>query len=126
MGLRYTIQYKKGITNTVADALSRRPPPVDFMAISSVVPSWLDKLVAGYSDNAATKKLWAELSVTGSIQRDLPWNKASFVSMVRSGMGATLSHASSVGGHSRNLATYQRIKKLFSWPNLKQSVAEFI
>jgi hypothetical protein len=87
IGLRYTIQYKKGITNAAANALSRRPPPVDFMAISSVVPSWLDKLVAGYSDNASTKKLWAELSVIGSIQRDLPWNKASFVSMVRSGTG---------------------------------------
>jgi hypothetical protein len=55
MGLRYTIEYKKGITNAAADALSRRPPATELMAISIVVPSWLDNLVAGYSDDAATK-----------------------------------------------------------------------
>jgi hypothetical protein len=42
MGLRYTIQYKKGITNAAADALSRRTPMPGIMAISSAVPSWID------------------------------------------------------------------------------------
>jgi hypothetical protein len=35
-------------------------------------------------------------------------------------------HSSGIGGHSGTLATYQRIHKLFAWPNLKQSVTEFI
>jgi hypothetical protein len=66
MGLRYTIQYKKGITNAAADALSRCPHSADLLAISSVVPSWLDKLVMGYSDDSETKKLWTELSITSA------------------------------------------------------------
>ena len=66
MGLRYTIQYKRGITNAAADALSRRTPDPDLMAISSAVPSWLDKLVSGYMDDPETKQLWTELSVSGT------------------------------------------------------------
>lgn len=31
-----------------------------------------------------------------------------------------------LGGHSGILATYQRIRKLFYWPGLKQGVEDFI
>jgi hypothetical protein len=35
-------------------------------------------------------------------------------------------HDSGVGGHSGTLATFQHVKKLFSWPNLKQAVHAFV
>lgn len=35
-------------------------------------------------------------------------------------------HASGIGGHSGIHATYHRIKNLFAWPQLKQTVAEFV
>ena len=57
---------KRGISNAAADALSRRTPDPDLMAISSAVPSWLDKLVCGYMDDPETKQLWTELSVSGT------------------------------------------------------------
>lgn len=35
-------------------------------------------------------------------------------------------HASPVGGHSGVEATYHRIKKLFAWPHLKQTIPQFV
>lgn len=35
-------------------------------------------------------------------------------------------HASAVGGHSRLEVTYHRVKHLFAWPKLKQSVKTFV
>lgn len=35
-------------------------------------------------------------------------------------------HNSGIGGHSGIQATYQRIKQLFAWPKLKQSVQKFV
>lgn len=35
-------------------------------------------------------------------------------------------HNSSVGGHSGILGTYQRMKKLFYWPGMKQMVVEVV
>lgn len=35
-------------------------------------------------------------------------------------------HSSSVGGHSCITATYQRVKRLFYWPNLKEEVYQFV
>lgn len=35
-------------------------------------------------------------------------------------------HDSGIGGHSRVAATYSRIKALFAWPQLKQSVHSFV
>lgn len=31
-----------------------------------------------------------------------------------------------MGGHSGNLATYHRVKQLFAWPGLRQSVHNFV
>jgi hypothetical protein len=41
MGLNYRIQYKKGVTNTTADAFSRRVHHDTLLAISSAEPTWL-------------------------------------------------------------------------------------
>ena len=35
-------------------------------------------------------------------------------------------HAGAVGGHSRVQATYERIKALFAWPKLKQTITQFV
>lgn len=47
MGLQYMIQYKKGIENNTADALSRRPhTTVELQVISSAQLAWLLNIVA--------------------------------------------------------------------------------
>lgn len=35
-------------------------------------------------------------------------------------------HASLMGGHSGSQATYQRVKKVFTWKGLKQDIEEFV
>jgi hypothetical protein len=35
-------------------------------------------------------------------------------------------HSTALGGHSGIQATYQRVKKLFTWPGLKAPVESFI
>lgn len=35
-------------------------------------------------------------------------------------------HSSGLGGHSGVTATYQKVKSLFAWPNMKQDVKDYI
>ena len=35
-------------------------------------------------------------------------------------------HASGIGGHSGIQATYHRVKSLFAWPKLKETVTQFV
>lgn len=69
MDLQYKIQYKKGTTNTAADALSRVLGNNELLAISMVTPSWLDKLQLGYEDNEEAKQLLTELSLSSPNDR---------------------------------------------------------
>ena len=72
MDLHFRIQYKKGSTNTVADALSRCQfdASEQIMSISTCTPSWLDKLQEGYLDDPEAQKLLAELSVDSHSKSD--------------------------------------------------------
>ena len=56
------IQYKKGITNAAADALSRCASN-EVLAVSECVPSWLQKLTESYSEYPEDKELLKELAV---------------------------------------------------------------
>jgi hypothetical protein len=63
MDLAYQIQYKKGITNATADALSRCVSQEEVVALSKCIPSWVQKLRDGYADHAEDKQLLTELAV---------------------------------------------------------------
>lgn len=65
MDLDYKIQYKKGITNAAADALSRCTRDEEVAAISECVSSWIQKLKEGYEEYPEDKQLLTELSITG-------------------------------------------------------------
>lgn len=52
MGLQFRIQYKKGSTNNDVDALSHKFIDCADVSASTAQPSWLDRLQAGYSDDA--------------------------------------------------------------------------
>lgn len=57
MDLKYTIQYKKGITNAAADALSRVSLEESVLVISVSTPAWLDRLQQGYLEDEEAKAL---------------------------------------------------------------------
>ena len=58
MGLDYEIVYKKGVENSAADALSRRPPNHQLFSVSKMQPVWLTEVIDSYSaDKTATELL---------------------------------------------------------------------
>jgi hypothetical protein len=48
LGLRYKLIYKKGVENSVANALSRCPSSDQLLAVTKVVPQWLHDITASY------------------------------------------------------------------------------
>lgn len=48
LGLDYTIQYRRGKENLVADALSRKEDKGIYQAISAVTPEWVKEVVRSY------------------------------------------------------------------------------
>jgi hypothetical protein len=135
MGLRYTIQYKKGSTNLAADALSRQLDGESLSAISSATPAWLDNLQNGYQDDPHCQQLLAELSINSSNDKGFSLSNGilRYKGRIWVGNNPTAQshilqalHSSGVGGHSGQLATYKRVKQLFAWPNLKKNVTLFV
>lgn len=53
LSLQYNISYKKGLENTVVDALScmKQGTKEDMLVISSVTPRWLEIVVEGYQND---------------------------------------------------------------------------
>jgi hypothetical protein len=131
MDLQYSIQYKKGTTNTADDALSRCDHTEDLIAISECIPSWVQKLQEGYEDDHQAKQLLVQLAVASDSHPDFKLQNGilRYKGRVWVGHNATAQnhilialHDSGLGGHSGISATYSRVKQLFAWPGLKQSV----
>lgn len=130
----FTIQYKKGAENRVADALSRLLPKC--MAISAPVPTWTEELVESYLADPASKILQEKLllhkdhtlddyTITSGIIRFKGKLFVGKVPELRHKLLTAL-HSSPVGGHSGVRATYHRVKGIFYWPGLKADVESFI
>jgi hypothetical protein len=123
-GLQYKVVYKPGSSNQAADALLRHPAALaQLQAISSMTPTWLTEVVAGYTDDPIASKLLQQLSVSPDAQspyslfggliryKGCIWlgsNKAMQLKVM------SALHNSALGGHSGFLVTHSRIKKLFA------------
>ncbi|WVZ94694.1 LOW QUALITY PROTEIN: hypothetical protein U9M48_040559 [Paspalum notatum var. saurae] len=124
MGLQYKVIYKKGSDNRVADALSRR---------STSTPCWLEVIIKGYQNDPRAQL--TELSLTGSNDRGYSLTDGILKYKGRIWLGNNIEahkaimlamHSSGLGGHSGITATYQKIKPLFVWPNMKQDIQNYV
>ena len=135
LGLQYKILYRKGNENGVADALSRRQHPEQLLSVSSIKHQWLEQVVAGYQTDPRAMELLQRLVV----QQDSTGPFSLLAGVIRHKGRVWLGtnkevqqlvlqafHAEPVGGHSGAPATYQRIKCIFFWPQLKKDVWQFV
>ncbi|XP_039778261.1 uncharacterized protein LOC120645545 [Panicum virgatum] len=135
MDLQYKIVYKKGTSNAATDALSRVPVPNSILAISYCTPAWQENLMQGYMDCEQDQKLLTELAVTSPNSRGFSLSDGIIRFKGREWIGSnTLAqqhviqalHSSGIGGHSDFHVTYHRIKALFAWPKMKDTVKTYI
>jgi hypothetical protein len=130
---KYTIEYKKGVENIVADALSQQEPAVS--AISCVTPSWITDVENSYSQDTTYKSIIEQILINSQMlpHYSIHAGVLRYKGRICVGDNADLKkniltslHSSAIGGHSGIRATYQRVKKIFHWPHLKKSVESFV
>jgi len=132
LGLQYKISYKKGSTNSAADALSRGPHHVnaELSAFTMAQPVWLQDLQASYQNNEEAQHLLTSLLLKPNQdkfslhQGIIKYNGRIWLAHVASLQQQVMEalHAGPIGGHSGFLVTYTRIKKLFYWPHMKNQI----
>lgn len=122
IGLDYTIEYKKGTSNRVADALSRRGKGeggVLNSMISELKPEWLEDVKRSYEDDNNISKMLKESEKDGDVWQELGgviYKKRKVYIGKEGDLRDKIVrevHGSAIGGHSGILATYQRIKRYF-------------
>jgi hypothetical protein len=95
----------------------------------------VQKLKKGYEDDDQAKQLISELAIAPDSHPDYTLQNGvlRYKGRVWIGNNSTAQnhvlialHDSGVGGHSGISATYARVKQLFAWPSMKQTVQEFV
>ena len=140
VGLQFKFQYKKGCDNGAADALSRVGhllPSEDcsLAAISSGQPQWTQEVVNSYATDPEALDLLARLAISSPDEKGYALNQGLIRFQGRLWIGKNTAlqtklihamHHSAIDGHSGNMATYQRIKKLFAWRGMKSAVEDYV
>ena len=97
MGLQYKVVYKKGILNGAADALSRKPPySSELLAITTVQPSWLDKVSASYVGDEQAQRLMQKLAVDPLSEPHFTLRDGCCDTTIESGLEMTHSYSNSL------------------------------
>lgn len=136
----YTIEYKAGKDNLVADGLSRSPnlkvgEDEQCSTVAVVIPEWVQDIKMSYEGDIQAHKflsiIGTEVDPTGNYRMEaglLKYQGRIYVGESTDIRQMLLQayYASAFGGHSGIRATYHRIKKLFYWPGLKKATENFI
>lgn len=104
-------------------------------AILVAQPVWVQEVVNSYVVDPQAQSLFTELAVVSPNTQGYSLSNGLIKKKGRIWLGTNSAlhtkiifafHDSAIGGHSGIQTTYQRVKKLFVWRGLKQSVEEFI
>ncbi|KAJ4807982.1 polyprotein [Rhynchospora pubera] len=139
MGLDYKIEYKKGIENKVADALSRqvtgrKEEKFETLTVTELIPQWVDEIKDSYINDTWIEGLQNKNSGLNSeskfTQSNGLWKYKDKLCIETNGgwrerlIGEV--HNSSQGGHSGIQATYKRVKAQFYWPNMRETIHKYV
>lgn len=133
LGLQYSIEYKKGSNNQVADALSRHPAISvgEVLAITMGTPEWLQEIKEGYAIDLVTQQMLQQMKKPDNKIKHLVWDGdiLRYKRRIWVGGNATMQnkilqslHAGAIGGHSRVQAPLQWVRQLFTWSRMKLAV----
>lgn len=135
MRFNYTIEYKKGLENKAADALSRKDEDGEIQHATVLQPAWVQEVMKSYDNDTEAKDIIAECTMSpfnvsyysytdGILKykgKIYIGNNADFRAQVINYM-----HSSSIGGHSGIQGTYQKVQQVFLWPGLREQVKRFV
>jgi hypothetical protein len=136
MGLQYTVQYKQGINNGAADALSRKPPTSSqIFVMTTLQPSWLQSVKDSYGQDEYAQQLLQKFTANSQALPDFSLSNGILRYKNRIWVGAvpelqqqliSALHDSPQGGHSGFPVTYRQIASLFCWKKMKSMVRDFV
>ena len=136
MHFDYEIRYKKGIDNSVADALSRVPEVITYALTSYVIPlELIAKIKASWESDVHIQQILKEKQENDDSHPKYSWNRGELRRNGRLVVGNDLQlkaqilsifHDSALAGHSGVWGTYKRISALLYWPKLRKEVREFV
>lgn len=130
--LQYKLVYKKGLDNKAADALSRQSTFADLNAMSASTPRWLEIIVEGYHQDPQTRQLLTKLSITGANDKGFALVDGLIKHKGKIWLGNHLEAHQAVmlvawgRGAQWYYCNIHKVKSLFSWPNMKQDIQQYI
>lgn len=131
MGYDFTIEYKKGKDNVIADALSRREEDGEINAISAPIPHWLESIQEEVRSNSTLQQL-VKLCEQGEIVG--PWKyqdgvlyfKNRIYLLANSSLMTTILSEIYSSTHEGYHRTLQRVRSVFYWLGMRKKIKEFI
>lgn len=136
LGLQYTIRYRKGPKNKVANALSRFPEPeAQCVAISTATPAWTQTVAASYLKDPLAQDMITKLAIDSTAVPNFTLRDGLLRYKGRLWVGNDSAlhqqllaavHTSPVGGHSGIPVTLRRAKQLFAWRGMNSAVRAFV
>lgn len=139
MGYKFTIEYKAGATNKVADALSRRDEEVGndaalFTMLAHPIPDLLGLLREETGRFAELRALREQVEAGTadkgySVSEGLVYRGRRIMVSPDSPLCETLlheHHSTPLAGHPRFDRTLRRLRALFFWPNMRKDVKAFV
>jgi hypothetical protein len=131
MGYDYEIKYKRGKDNSVADALSRVGTLGELLALSYPLPHWLEPI---RSETQAAPEAQALVNRIQEGEAIGPWKykdgliffKGRIYLLPGSSLIRPILAEIHDGTHEGFFKTMKRLKPVFYWPHMKESIKEFI
>lgn len=137
LGLNYRIEYKPGVENRVADALSRRPPTEELRQLTLTAPFSLD--IEELKSQMRANQEWGSLIISLENGEEKPgiftllngilYREGRLVIPSKSSLIPTLLHqfhSSAMGGHEGALKTFKRLSQEVFWKGMRKDVVTFI